>query len=56
MGGSLILRFLTGPISTILTPILREDVECFGEDTCYSLAFGIPAILMAIATVSSDQN
>jgi len=38
-------------ISTILTPAIREDVECFGDDTCYSLAFGIPAILMAIATV-----
>jgi len=38
-------------ISTIMTPQIREDVECFGEDTCYSLAFGIPAILMAVATV-----
>ena len=26
-------------------------MECFGDDTCYSLAFGIPAILMAVATV-----
>jgi len=38
-------------ISTIMTPAIREDVECFGDDTCYSLAFGIPAILMAVATV-----
>ena len=38
-------------ISTILTPWIREDVECFGDDTCYSLAFGIPAILMLVATV-----
>merc|ERR1712223_1896399 len=38
-------------ISTALTPILREDVPCFGEDTCYSLAFGVPAILMLVATV-----
>jgi len=38
-------------ISTVLTPAIREDVECFGDDTCYSLAFGIPAILMAVATV-----
>jgi len=38
-------------IGTALTPYLREDVECFGEDTCYSLAFGVPAILMAFATV-----
>ena len=26
-------------------------MHCFGDDTCYSLAFGIPAILMALATV-----
>jgi len=26
--------------SEILTPILRKDVHCLGEDTCYSLAFG----------------
>jgi len=38
-------------IGTALTPYLREDISCFGEDTCYSLAFGVPAILMAIATV-----
>jgi len=38
-------------ISTVLTPFIREDVECFGDDTCYSLAFGIPAILMLVATV-----
>ena len=29
----------------------RQDVHCFGDDTCYSLAFGVPAILMAVATV-----
>ena len=29
----------------------RQDVHCFGDDTCYSLAFGVPAILMAIATI-----
>ena len=38
-------------ISTIVTPILREDVHCFGDKTCYSLAFGVPAALMAIALV-----
>ncbi|XP_031639197.1 peptide transporter family 1-like [Contarinia nasturtii] len=32
-----------------LTPILRADVHCFGENDCYSLAFGVPAILMIIA-------
>ena len=38
-------------ISTFLTPIFREDVKCFGDDTCYSLAFGVPAALMGVATI-----
>ncbi|KAL0963998.1 hypothetical protein UPYG_G00316280 [Umbra pygmaea] len=37
-------------LSTIITPILRGDVQCFGGD-CYALAFGVPAILMVIALV-----
>lgn len=36
-------------ISTLLTPILRENVHCFGELSCYSLAFGVPGALMLIA-------
>ena len=38
-------------ISTFFTPIFRKDIHCFGDDTCYSLAFGVPAILMAMSTV-----
>ncbi|KAK4036170.1 hypothetical protein OUZ56_028236 [Daphnia magna] len=37
-------------ISTFITPILR-DVHCFGDDTCYPLAFGVPAILMIVSIV-----
>lgn len=33
-------------ISTTLTPILREDIHCFNGQDCYSLAFGVPAVLM----------
>ncbi|KAM3968972.1 peptide transporter family 1 isoform 2-T2 [Aphomia sociella] len=36
-------------ISTFITPILRADVHCFGENDCYSLAFGVPGILMVIS-------
>ncbi|XP_017472599.1 PREDICTED: peptide transporter family 1-like [Rhagoletis zephyria] len=36
-------------ISITATPILREDVYCFGEQECPSLAFGGPAILMAVS-------
>uniref|UniRef100_A0A3P8QLN1 Solute carrier family 15 member 2 n=1 Tax=Astatotilapia calliptera TaxID=8154 RepID=A0A3P8QLN1_ASTCA len=37
-------------LSTIITPILRGDVKCFGGD-CYALAFGVPAALMVVALV-----
>ncbi|XP_046955964.1 solute carrier family 15 member 2 isoform X1 [Lynx rufus] len=37
-------------ISTFITPMLRGDVQCFGED-CYALAFGVPGLLMVIALV-----
>ncbi|ALC39562.1 CG9444, partial [Drosophila busckii] len=36
-------------LSVSVTPILREDVHCFGELSCYPLAFGVPAVLMIIA-------
>ncbi|XP_040004174.1 solute carrier family 15 member 2 isoform X2 [Xiphias gladius] len=37
-------------LSTVITPILRSDVQCFGGD-CYALAFGVPAALMIVAIV-----
>ncbi|XP_033113867.1 solute carrier family 15 member 1-like isoform X2 [Anneissia japonica] len=37
-------------LSTFLTPILRNDVQCFGND-CYFLAFGVPAVLMFISLI-----
>lgn len=36
--------------SMLLTPILRGDVNCFGND-CYPLAFGVPAVLMIISVI-----
>ncbi len=35
-------------LSVFLTPILREDVQCFGQNTCFSLAFGVPAIMLVL--------
>ncbi|XP_078494097.1 solute carrier family 15 member 2-like [Ciona intestinalis] len=37
--------------STLITPILRSRVSCFGDVTCYSLAFGVPSMLMLISIV-----
>ncbi|XP_019637128.1 PREDICTED: solute carrier family 15 member 1-like isoform X1 [Branchiostoma belcheri] len=37
-------------ISTLVTPLLRDDVQCYGAD-CFPLAFGVPAILMVVATI-----
>lgn len=39
-------------ISTFLTPIFRADVHCFGDKDCYSLAFGVPALLMVISILT----
>lgn len=40
----------TGGLAGMLaTPTLRKAVTCFGQDTCYSLGFGFPAILMLLS-------
>lgn len=36
-------------ISTALTPILRQDVHCFDEQNCFSLAFAVPGVLMIVS-------
>lgn len=36
-------------LSMFMTPLLRSRVHCFGQDSCYPLAFGVPAILMFTA-------
>lgn len=33
----------------ILVPIFRKDVQCFGMDDCYPLAFTVPSILMLLS-------
>ncbi|KAI6216830.1 Peptide transporter family 1 [Aphelenchoides besseyi] len=38
-------------ISTFVAPIFRA-LPCLGQDSCYPLAFGIPAVLMIAATVA----
>uniref|UniRef100_A0A7I4Z3T0 Oligopeptide transporter 1 n=1 Tax=Haemonchus contortus TaxID=6289 RepID=A0A7I4Z3T0_HAECO len=36
-------------ISTFISPIFRSQ-PCLGQDSCYPLAFGVPAVLMILAT------
>lgn len=36
-------------ISTYLMPFVRQDVHCFGDLSCFSLAFGIPGALMIVS-------
>lgn len=36
-------------ISTAITPILRQDVHCFDEQNCFSVAFAVPGVLMIIS-------
>ncbi|KAK0397595.1 hypothetical protein QR680_002184 [Steinernema hermaphroditum] len=37
-------------ISTFVSPMFRAQ-PCMGEDSCYPLAFGIPAILMVVSCI-----
>lgn len=41
-------------ISTFVTPILRNDVQCFGDNDCFSLAFGVPSVLMITSIRKCD--
>ncbi|KAJ9579926.1 hypothetical protein L9F63_004399, partial [Diploptera punctata] len=38
-----------GLVGMVITPILRKKYSCFGDDTCYALGFGFPAVLMIMA-------
>ncbi|XP_017881375.1 peptide transporter family 1 [Ceratina calcarata] len=38
-------------ISSFLTPVLRSNVACFGDNSCYSLAFFVPAVLMSVSII-----
>jgi solute carrier family 15 oligopeptide transporter 1 len=40
-----------GLASTMITPVIRTDVHCFGMTDCYPLAFGLPAVLIVISIV-----
>lgn len=43
-------------MSTIITPILRENIHCFGEDSCFPFAFGLPSILMITSIGTSTET
>jgi solute carrier family 15 oligopeptide transporter 1 len=32
-------------------PVLRGDVHCFGDLSCFSLAFGVPGVLMVTSII-----
>lgn len=39
-------------VAAALTPVLRADVKCFGNDSCFPLAYGVPTISMVCALVA----
>lgn len=41
-------------ISTFLTPVLRNDVSCFGTESCFPLAFAVPGVLMIVSLGKSN--
>lgn len=38
-------------ISTLVTPILRDDIHCFDNYDCFSAGFGLPAALMILSII-----
>jgi len=36
-------------VSRIFSPVMRQDVKCFGADDCYPFAFGFTSIMMLLA-------
>lgn len=36
-------------LSTIVAPILRNDVKCFGQDHCFPMVFGSSLVFAALA-------
>ncbi|XP_072931128.1 solute carrier family 15 member 2-like [Epargyreus clarus] len=42
---------LGGFIGMVVTPALRRSVMCFGDDACYALGFGLPALLVLVSIV-----
>ena len=39
---------------TFTHPLIHHDrtnIHCFGDDTCYSLAFGVPAVALLSGTI-----
>ncbi|XP_049962066.1 peptide transporter family 1-like [Schistocerca serialis cubense] len=38
-----------GFIGMIFTPILRKSFMCFGDDQCYAVGFGFPALLVILS-------
>lgn len=38
-------------LGRLLTPILREDVKCFGMNDCYALSFGVTAFVTFVGFV-----
>lgn len=42
-------------LSTTITPLLRET-HCFGELSCFSMAFGVPGLLMVVSIGKFNEN
>lgn len=35
-------------VGTAMTPMLRNDVKCLGQDSCFLLAFGVPGVMLTV--------
>ncbi|CAG9821729.1 unnamed protein product [Phaedon cochleariae] len=47
---------LGGFVGMTMTPIMKKAVSCFGDDSCYALGFGFPAVLMMLSIFGKVQR
>ncbi|KAI6239741.1 Peptide transporter family 1 [Aphelenchoides fujianensis] len=50
--GAIIADGYIGTFKTLTNSLLIPALPCLGQDSCYPLAFGVPAVLMVVATVA----
>lgn len=43
-------------VGTALTPMLRNDVPCFGQDSCFLLAFGVSGVIFVFSLGELDES
>lgn len=40
---------LGGFVGMIMVPLMKKSFSCYGQDTCYTLGFGLPLLLLILS-------